>query len=74
MKLSIYSRPPEKISKEIRGKIKEISKIFGRNRASKSPLPHLTIRSSLIVPRKDFPNFCKVLREEFSVRPGDICH
>tara|TARA_Y100000310_G_scaffold174669_3_gene174774 strand:- start:6777 stop:7322 length:546 start_codon:yes stop_codon:yes gene_type:complete len=65
MELSIYSRPPEKISKEIRKLIREIKKYFGKNRASRYPLPHLTIRSSFKIPKKDFPEVCGILKEEF---------
>ena len=65
MKISIYSRPPEKISKEIKKMIIDIKKIFGRNRASRWPLAHLTIRSSFKIPKKDFPKICEILGKEF---------
>lgn len=65
MELSIYSRPPESISKLIRRKIREIARVFGKNRASKAPLPHMTMRSSFKVSKKDFPKVVGKLKEEF---------
>jgi 2'-5' RNA ligase len=65
MELSIYSRPPESISKLIRRKIREIARVFGKNRASKAPLPHITMRSSFKVPKKDFSKIVGKLRGEF---------
>tara|TARA_Y100000310_G_C20309191_1_gene635430 strand:- start:107 stop:652 length:546 start_codon:yes stop_codon:yes gene_type:complete len=65
MEISVYSRPPELVSKKIRKLMKDIKKVFGKNRASESPIPHLTIRSSFKVSKKDFPKVCKILKEEF---------
>lgn len=65
MEISIYSRPPEKISEKIRKIIKDIKKVFGNNRSSKAPLPHLTIRSSFKVSKNQFSEVCKILRIKF---------
>jgi 2'-5' RNA ligase len=63
-KIFVYSQPPKEISNDIKKKIKEIEKVFGRNKVSLNS-PHLTLSNGFKVSEKELGKFCKILKKEF---------